>query len=693
MNKCIIFRFFIALICILNPIFIGTVFSQSGMWTWISGSQAAGASAVYGTQGVPSINNHPAGGYEQIQWKDKQGNFWVYGGAYSYLDDLWKYDPVTNEWTWMRGSGTSGVPANYGTMGVSNPANNPGHRLEGGAWTDTTGNLWLFGGQIQTGILSDLWEYNISTNEWIWMKGPVVPSNGVHGILGIADPLNNPGSRKNTYSTWTDNNNLWLFGGEGYDDFGTMGMLNDMMKYNISTNEWTWMKGSNQAAMLPVYGSIGIPSSTNDPGSRQSRTILKDIQGNFWLFGGDVSTSAHAVSRCNDVWKYDLISSEWTWMAGPDTVEDDGSYLTNCTFDNFNWPRARFSNLTSVPDNLGNFWIFGGNSLFGNMNDLWIFNPQSLQWNWLEGIFAPNQAGIWGTLGVPSPLNTPGNRSGGLSWWGNDNKFYMFGGMHFPSVVGLADMWVYDPDSCSIPIPSPPVAMFTAADSICPGMCTDFLNLSTNATSFQWTFNGSVTPNSTDFSPQNICYNTPGSYDVTLIAENTIGSDTVTINNYITVYPFPPSQNILQSGDTLFANPGAANYQWYLNGNAIPGATGINYVALQSGNYNVIASYTNGCEVEAVIFDVIAFTGHELSDEGIELYPNPVNDKLFINYNRQILKTIEISFYDELGSSINLPIINSENGSEIDVSSLSDGIYFLLLKDEYKFYQQYFIKL
>jgi hypothetical protein len=65
---------------------------------------------------------------------------------------------------------------------------------------------------------------------------------------------------------------------------------------------------------------------------------------------------------------------------------------------------------------------------------------------------------------------------------------------------------------------------------------------------------------------------------------------------YITVYPFPPAQGILQSGDTLYANAGAVTYQWYFNNNLIPGATNYFYVAPASGDYNVVATDGNGCE-------------------------------------------------------------------------------------------------
>src|SRR5690348_13100264 len=83
---------------------------QGGTWTWVSGDSSSTASGVFGIQGVPSVNNHPPRIYEAVDWKDKQGNFWIYGGdmdsaIFSIYSDLWKYDPLTNEWTWVKGSG------------------------------------------------------------------------------------------------------------------------------------------------------------------------------------------------------------------------------------------------------------------------------------------------------------------------------------------------------------------------------------------------------------------------------------------------------------------------------------------------------------------------------------------------------------------------------------------------------------
>lgn len=152
-------------------------------WTWVNGSQTTGnpmAGTVlpsYGTQGVPSATNTPGGRDSAVGWVDSSGNLWLFGGYaredHSFLDfnDLWKFSPVSNQWTWISGT-SSNIPnlvtqaGIYGTKGIPAPGNAPGYRGSLGmavAWTDSTGTFWLFGGfgnnSIEDGYLNDLWRY------------------------------------------------------------------------------------------------------------------------------------------------------------------------------------------------------------------------------------------------------------------------------------------------------------------------------------------------------------------------------------------------------------------------------------------------------------------------------------------------------------------------------------------------------
>jgi len=233
-------------------------------------------------------------------------------------------------------------------------------------------------------------------------------------------------------------------------------------------------------------------------------------------------------------------------------------------------------------------------------------------------------------------------------------------------------------------------AAFQSIDPlICPGTCTDFTNLSLNASVYVWSFSGGNPSTSTDINPSGICYNNPGSYDVQLIASDGLNYDTLLLQNYITVFPYPPPQGIMQSGDTLFANQGSVSYQWYYAGGLIAGATNYYYVAPQSGDYNVVCTDANGCEVEAVINDVIAGLTPALSfGEGVVVFPNPVGETLsVIGYTGT---ADEILIYNVLGEvvfkSANNPLLT------IDCHLFPAGVYWLSVTEKEKTMQVKFLK-
>jgi len=671
----------------------GCSFGQSGEWTWISGTDSTGSLGVFGIQGIPSANNHPPGSYEPIEWKDKQGNFWLYAGYPNELSDLWKYDPVSNEWTWMKGTGLPFQSPIYGMIGIPDPANTPGTRwLCAVSWVDTAGNLWLFGDGHMN---NDLWKYEIGTNSWTWESGSNFPNaSPVYGIQGIPSPSNIPGPRCETASAWTDaQNNLWLFGGSGVDVTISQGYLDDLWKYDIINNEWTWMKGSDTAYVFPNYGVKGLSNQTNDPGARETYTKWKDSQGNFWLMGGEIYTGI-----TNDTWKYEIGINQWTWMAGPN-IPSNGIYQSTCVFDSINIPKSRMENRSAITDYCGNFWMFGGGAGVADcLNDLWVFDSQQIKWNWISGTNMINQSGSYGILGVTSNSNMPPSRIGAVAWCGNDNRFYLFGGCSGSVFNSYSDLWVFTRDSncianCNYAIPSANIQ--NSYLEICPGTCTSFLNLSINATSYLWSFPGANPSTSTDVNPSNICYSNPGTYDVQLIASNANGSDTLLLTNYITVYPSPPPQSITQIGDTLFAIAGSASYQWYFNGNIINGATDYFYVAPASGDYNVVATDLNGCEVEAVVFNVVAEVD-AIGEEEIMIFPNPVEDKVIIQKSKVKRETaVEISVYNVIGEKMEIGLSSAaENNSslEIDVHTWAAGLYYIEIRSTEKTFRSKFVK-
>ena len=107
-----------------------------------------------------------------------------------------------------------------------------------------------------------------------------------------------------------------------------------------------------------------------------------------------------------------------------------------------------------------------------------------------------------------------------------------------------------------------PIADFIASQTdIQVGESVNFTDLSqNNPTSWSWTFEGGTPNTSTEQNPQNITYNSAGTYTVTLLATNSAGSDTETKTAYINVSNITGVQktetNLILS---LYPNPASNN--------------------------------------------------------------------------------------------------------------------------------------
>lgn len=592
--------------------------------------------------------------------------------CFSYLlsSSFASFAQTPGEWTWMHGDNTPNSLGVFGIQGVSNPANKPPALYEPCEWTDHNGNFWLFGGTgagTPAAENSALWKYDVASSEWTWMKGPAaVNQPGVYGTQGISSPANYPGARGTGAFTWTDvSGNLWLFGGVGYDAFGVKGYLNDLWKYDIATNEWTWMKGPNTFNDPGSYGTLGMPASTNLPPSRNEGSCSwTDNGGNLWLYGGGRNggylgdlwkytittnewTWMHGANTLtpppvygtkgvaapgntpggrwvygswtdqagnlwlfagaglgifSDLWKYDIAASQWTWMNGSNSTGTPGNYGTRCIPAASNMPGARFENRARVRDACGNFWNIGGSRGAGYFNDLWHYNVSTNEWNWVSGDNITNQQAIYGMLGVSSPANKPGSRYGNVAWMDTNGSIWVFGGA---SLTGIHnDLFRFVPDPACMP--SSGALTITPNTTICPGQGAT-LTVS-GGSNYLWS-NGQTTSSIT------LTPGTTTTYSV--VASAGACSDTAVAT--ITVNPGPMVNAGMDitactgTAVTLTAS-GGAGYSW----SSGQTTSSVIVTPATTTGYTVIATDANGCtgidSVTAVITpSIVANAGPDIS--------------------------------------------------------------------------------
>ena len=239
----------------------------------------------------------------------------------------------------------------------------------------------------------------------------------------------------------------------------------------------------------------------------------------------------------------------------------------------------------------------------------------------------------------------------------------------------LRDYWFVKYCFSNLPTPN----FISAKRTICQKNCHDFINLSANATTYQWFFPGGNPSSSTLVNPQQICYDDTGKFEVTLIAINNIGSDTLTFPNYITVSPQIPVSIITQNYDTLFSISGYFSYQWYFDSTLISGATSYYYRANLNGNYSVLITDSNGCSVlvekQNVITDIAEM--EKIKTEIKVFYSAGI---IYLNVNSVIESPSFLELTDALGRITyrdKIILQKGKNAFTIPINTISKGIYFV----------------
>jgi len=449
-------KYFPSLIFFLVLISSVKCFGQSGQWVWVRGDTLFGQYTNAALWGVEDSSYNPDALYLASTFKDSIGRFYIFGGATwdtSWNDHmtssaLWRYNPVTNLWALLKFTwDPSGI---YGTEGIPDSSNGPGNRFGSTIWEDHLGHIWMFGGGTSGYSYSDLWKYNIATNNWTWMKGPdhwEIP--GVYGFKGISDSINNPSPRREAVGWVDSDNNLWMFGG-----FNTYYNIddqyrNDLWMYNTVTNEWTWQGGDSLVNSGGASGNKGIPNTIYFPRSRACTCSWSDDSDNFYLYGGRGGPINYYT--LGDVWRYNRNTKEWTWLSGPLQEDSAGTIGSYCDAQENFFPTTR-QQATCVKLDSSKIFLFGGLDRWWHAqyisisNDAWIYDFKQNKWSIVWGDL-PIYPGKFGIQGVYDSTNNPRSRYGAISWKGKAGTVWIYGGDYYVDDRTQGDLWKFTLDT------------------------------------------------------------------------------------------------------------------------------------------------------------------------------------------------------------------------------------------------------
>lgn len=226
-------------------------------------------------------------------------------------------------------------------------------------------------------------------------------------------------------------------------------------------------------------------------------------------------------------------------------------------------------------------------------------------------------------------------------------------------------------------IPDIPVSI-SGPQTVCENDTATFSTDSVpNATSYDWTVPAGA-----------IISSGQGDTLIIVIFGNTAGTVSVSAVNICgSSLPFmlpvtvsqAPIPGIILLGNTLFSNA-ATTYQWYLNGNSIPGATSNSYTITQNGSYQVLISNSAGCMALSNPITVSNVGIEEHNNEDAITISQVAQELVFIS--KQILLNPVVKIFDLSGKEIVNSSYASSRETKISINGISKGVYFYLIKSE-----------
>lgn len=216
--------------------------------------------------------------------------------------------------------------------------------------------------------------------------------------------------------------------------------------------------------------------------------------------------------------------------------------------------------------------------------------------------------------------------------------------------------------------PTAPTITAIEPTTFCAGGSATLIAEAIDGVSYQWLHDGAPIAGATG---EQFTALDPGLYAV--LVSTAEGCTTVSDTAIVVVVQDAPPQPVISQGLDGLEASGSGSFQWFLDGQPIPGATSASYEPTVNGTYTVQATDANGCSSlsEGWFFLTTGMGSH--AEAVLRALPNPTTGALIVEAPAyaQRFEVLDITGQRVLSGRLASP------RQAIDLSSAAEGAYFL----------------
>jgi PKD repeat protein len=231
------------------------------------------------------------------------------------------------------------------------------------------------------------------------------------------------------------------------------------------------------------------------------------------------------------------------------------------------------------------------------------------------------------------------------------------------------------------------ILKFNNNSILCSGNEVVFENESKNAANYHWSFEGGIPSVSSDSNPK-VIFNQKGTYEITLIVSNSLGSDTIVSSVNIGNGPTALfTYDVPSSGNVQFNYTGSdeTSLLWNFGDESTSSEKNPLHTYTKSGIYTVTLVVENLCGKDTFQreVNVLISSSEDLIVAGkLIIVPNPGEGEFNLIAKFLTEGEYDVKILDVLGRNVyrkSMFVSGSDYSERFDLRFLNDGLYFLIL--------------